>query len=75
MGAVAVRRRRLNVDLDDVDWLDTRAFQPIDATDSLERLRLSLRLRVYRYNQAGGAKRFVVRSVPSQHVVVLFRIE
>lgn len=66
---------RLHVDLDDIEWLDTRAFAPRDETDTLQKLRQTLRLKVWRYNRAGGRHQFRVESVPSQRVVVIWRRE
>lgn len=66
---------RLDVDLDNVEWLDTRTFKPRNETDTLQKLHQALRLKVWRYNRAGGSHQFKVELVKSQKVVVLFRKE
>ena len=66
---------RLHVDLDEIEWLDTRTFAPRDEEDTLQKLRQTLRLKIWRYNRSGGLHQFRVESVPSQRVVVIWRKE
>lgn len=66
-------RRRLDVDFDDVDLLDTRQFPLRDESDSLHRLERALRSNHQRYAKRGGQKRFVIHSSPELKMVVIWR--
>lgn len=68
-------RKRLQIDFDDVDLWDVRPLQPRSAADSLQRLESAVRAQYFRYRRRGGDRVFVVHSVPSQNVVVVFRKE